>query len=44
MEQERIARKIWESTPEGKNKTGRPRKKWEDQIHSAAEKRVIKLR
>lgn len=42
MNEERIPQKIWNWTPQKRNKRGRPRKKWINNIHKEMEKRGLR--
>ncbi|KAK4876338.1 hypothetical protein RN001_012760 [Aquatica leii] len=44
MDDNRIAKRVYEARTEGKNAVGRPRRKWEEQVKVAAEKRNIQWR
>ena len=44
MEEGRLTRRVYGARSTGKNKVGRPRLKWEDQVRKAAERRNIKWR
>ncbi|KAK4873823.1 hypothetical protein RN001_013183 [Aquatica leii] len=44
MDDNRIAKRVYEARTERKNAVGRPRRKWEEQVKIAAENRNIQWR